>query len=176
MGLDLNRLRYPIGPFTPPSGGDDVEPFIRGLEEAPARLRQAVDGLSEPQLDTQYREGGWTVRQVVHHLADASMNGFMRTKLALTEDTPVIKPFEEEGWALLPDAKEAEVGLSLAIHGALHDRWLVLLRSLRPEDFERSFRHPASGIWTLRKAIAFFDWHNRHHTAHITGLRERMNW
>lgn len=171
--------RYPIGPFrfdgeTSPGRR---EQWIGEIAAAPAQLRSAVDGLSAAQLDTPYRTGGWTVRQVVHHLPDSHLNAYTRIKLALTEEEPTIKPYEEARWAELPDARTGPVEPSLALLASLHQRWLLLLRQLRPADFERRFRHPEHGrIFGLDETIALYAWHGRHHVAHITALRGRMGW
>jgi hypothetical protein len=170
-------LRYPIGNYTLP----DADPatyarLIDDIEAAPAALRAAIAGLTDAQLDTPYREGGWTVRQVVHHVPDSHMNAFVRFKLALTEDTPRIKPYEESRWALLADARLAP-DVSLALLDALHVRWVTVLRAIAPADWEgRAYDHPENGVTTLRQALGLYAWHGKHHTAHITSLRERMGW
>jgi DinB family protein len=171
-------LQYPIGKHQ--WGGEITDEqraqFIAQLEQAPAQLRQAVTGLTEEQVDTPYRPEGWTVRQVVHHLPDSHMNTYIRFRLALTEDEPTIKPYDQERWAALEDARRGPVGLSLALFGSLHSRWVLLLRSLRTQDFARTFRHPEMGVLTLEKYLSLVAWHGRHHIAHITSLRERMGW
>jgi hypothetical protein len=169
-------LRYPIGKSTLP----DADPatyarLIDEIERLPREFRAAVEGLTDAQLDTPYRDGGWTVRQVAHHVPDSHMNAYVRFKLALTEDTPRIKPYEEARWAALPDSR-LDPAVSLALLDALHERWVVLLRSLAPEDWERAYDHPVNGVTTLRAALGLYAWHGRHHTAHVTGLRERMGW
>jgi uncharacterized damage-inducible protein DinB len=171
-------LRYPIGKFEWEGGLTEEKrrQYIDDIAEAPGKLRAAVAGLSEPQLDTPYRDGGWTVRQVVHHLADSHLNAFVRFKLALTEDRPTVKTYNEQLWAETPDARNAPAELSLALVESLHRRWTVLVRSLAPADFARSLRHPELGEVTLEKYLAMYAWHGRHHVAHITGLRERMAW
>jgi hypothetical protein len=172
-------LRYPIGPFR---FDGETNPSRRAqrigeIAAAPAHLRSAVDGLSVAQLDTPYRPGGWTVRQVVHHVPDSHLNAYTRIKLALTEEEPTIKPYEEARWAELPDARTGPVEPSLVLLESLHERWLLLLRQLGPADFERRFRHPEHGrIFVLDEVIALYAWHGRHHVAHITGLRRRMGW
>jgi hypothetical protein len=135
-----------------------------------------VYGLSPEQLETPYRPGGWTVRQVVHHLADSHMNSYIRMKLAVTEERPTVKPYDEKRWADLEDARTAPVELSLTLLDSLHMRWVSWLRSLAPADFARTFRHPESGILSLDTALHYYEWHGRHHTAHITSLRQRMGW
>jgi hypothetical protein len=172
-------LRYPIGAFQ--FVGDVLprtrERRIAEIAAAPDHLREAVAGLSPAQLDTPYRPGGWTVRQVVHHLPDSHLNAYTRIKLALTEDEPTIKPYEEARWAELPDARTGPVEPSLALLESLHQRWLLLLRQLRPSDFERRFRHPEHGrIFIVDEAVAMYAWHGRHHVAHVTALRHRMGW
>lgn len=176
--LHDDLLRYPVGHFDKSRevSPEELEKHLAELEALPAQLRQAVQGLTDVQLDTPYRPGGWTLRQVVHHLADSHMNSYIRFKLALTEDTPTIKPYEEQLWAELPDSKQEPVEVSLVLLEALHQRWLVLLRSLRPADWQRKFVHPDSGKTTLVKAAALYAWHGRHHLAHITNLREYSKW
>ena len=169
-------LRYPIGPFRFEAGAAETALWIAQIEEAPGMLRTAVDGLTAEQIDTPYRTGGWTVRQVVHHLPDSHLNAYVRFRLALTEDEPTIKPYEQERWAELADARSAPIEMSLALLESLHRRWTLLLRSLGPEDFRRAFRHPELGVVTLEKNLAIYAWHGRHHIAHITSLRNRMGW
>jgi DinB superfamily len=170
--------RYPIGKFS--FDGTLTEPqkakFLDDIEQTPARLEAAIRGLSEKQLDTPYRDGGWTVRQVIHHVPDSHLNSYMRFKLALTEDEPTIRPYLEDRWAELPEAKTAPVGPSLALLSSLHMRWMLMLRALQPADWKRTFRHPEIGLMTLEKNLALYSWHGRHHVAHITALRERMGW
>lgn len=171
-------LRYPVGRFTPVADGT---PAVReaGIEEIaalPVRMRDAVSGLDERQLDTPYREGGWTVRQVVHHLADSHMNGFIRVKLALTEDTPTIKPYDENAWSGLADMR-LPIDISLRLLDALHARWVAVYRAMSPRDFARTFFHPEHGEHlTLDRHVQSYAWHSRHHVAHITALRRRMGW
>ena len=146
------------------------------IAELPAHLREAVEGLDDSQLDTEYRPGGWTVRQTVHHIADSHANALIRFKLALTEDTPpTIKPYMEDRWALLGDAK-LPVDVSLRMLDAIHERWVALLDSMAYSDYQKEFIHPETGKWTLDGALALYAWHSRHHTAHIMSLRERMGW
>ncbi len=170
--------RFPVGKFAWPEtiSSDDRRQFIAQIEETPAKLRAAVQGLSEAQLDTPYRDGGWTVRQVVHHLADSHMNAFIRYKLALTETEPTIKPYEQQKWAELPDGKTAPIEISLALLESLHRRWTLLVKSMKPEEFARTFRHPELGLVTLERNLALYAWHGRHHVAHITSLREQKGW
>lgn len=172
-------LRYPIGHFehTGPVTREQLADWLLRLESLPSRLREAVNGWSAEQLDTPYRPGGWTVRQVVHHVADSHMNSYIRIKLALTENTPTIKPYEETLWAELADGRTAPAELSLTLLEALHARWVLLLRSLDADQLSRTFVHPATGE-TIRTDwnIGNYAWHGDHHLAHITGLRERMGW
>ena len=174
----MGDLRYPIGKFhfEGPITQKQRAQFIDDIEETPARLRAAVEGLSPQQLNIPYREGGWTVRQVVHHVPDSHLNSYVRFKLALTEDEPTIKDYREDRWAELEEARSAPVEISLALLESLHKRWVLMLRSLKPEDWKRSFRHPELGLVGLEKNVALYSWHGRHHVAHITGLRERMGW
>ncbi len=176
--MDTPDLRYPVGKFTFPDavGSKERVTLIDQIAEAPARLQAAVAGLSDPQLDTPYRPGGWTVRQVVHHVPDSHLNSYVRFHLALTEDEPTIKSYYEDRWAELPDARTAPVEISLALLESLHRRWVALLRSLREADWKRTFRHPELGLLNLEKNLALYAWHGRHHVAHITGLREREGW
>lgn len=171
-------LRYPIGPFKLEGTPTEVQTqrAIKEITEAPAKLRAAVEGLSPQQLDTPYRPGGWTVRQVVHHVPDSHLNSYCRFKLALTEDEPTIKPYHEDRWAELEDSRETPIEVSLALLESLHKRWVLLLKSLEPADFERKFRHPELGVVSLAQNACLYGWHGRHHTAHITSLRERMGW
>jgi uncharacterized damage-inducible protein DinB len=150
--------------------------LIEGIALAPTRLRAAVEKLSPEQLDTPYRPDGWTVRQVVHHLPDSHLNAYTRLKLALTEEEPTIKPYDEGRWAELADARRAPIEVSLSLFEALHHRWVLLLRGLPAADFARTFRHPELGVFTIDKQLALYEWHGRHHVAHITTLRERMGW
>jgi DinB superfamily len=172
-------LRYPIGrfQFDGDAGDKNREQWIDEIAAAPERLRVAVHGLTGAQLDTPYREGGWTVRQVVHHLPDSHLNAYTRIKLALTEDEPTIKAYEEARWAELPDGRSGEIGPSLNLLESLHQRWLMLLRQLTAADFDRQFRHPEHGrVFKLSETLAMYAWHGRHHVAHITSLRKRMGW
>ena len=176
-------LQYPIGKFTWKRRGDGLlrldserKEWLADIEETPARLWAAVTGLTEAQLDTPYRPGGWTVRQVVHHFADSHVNAYVRFRLALTENEPTIKPYDERSWAQLADARSAPVDLSLTLLETLHQRWVILLRSLDPEDFARKLNHPELGAVTLEKYLALYAWHGKHHVAHITGLRQRSGW
>ncbi len=172
----MSDLSYPIGKFEWTGASSDAErrKFIAQIEEAPARLRAAVKGLTDAQLDTPYRDGGWTVRQVVHHLPDSHLNAYVRFKLALTEDEPTIKTYEQERWAELVDAKRAPIEPSLTLLEALHQRWVMFLKSLTAADYARKLHHPELGEVNLEKYLALYAWHGRHHVAHITSLRERL--
>jgi len=174
----VTDLRYPIGKFSF-AGSNSEEDRVRLIDqiaEAPARLREAVKNLSPEQLDTPYRPGGWTVRQVVHHVPDSHLNSYARFKLALTEDQPTIKDYREDRWAELADARSAPVETSLVLLESLHKRWVAMLRSLTPEQFARGFVHPELGSVSLDRNLSLYAWHGRHHVAHITSLRERMGW
>jgi DinB superfamily len=171
-------LRYPVGRYEAPAritAADRTE-WLRDLEELPTKLRSAVAGLDERQLDTPYRPGGWSVRQVVHHLPDSHMNAYSRFRLGLTEDSPTIKPYDEAAWAELADAKTAPIEHSLSLLEHLHARWLVLLHSLPETDLGRTLRHPEWGQMSLQWMLGLYAWHSRHHVAHITNLRERERW
>jgi hypothetical protein len=171
-------LRYPIGEYVAKTTLTPAErsEAIARIAEAPKRMREAVGGLSGGQLDTPYRPGGWTVRQVAHHVPDSHMNAFIRLKLALTENEPTIKPYEEQLWAQLPDARETPVEVSLALLDFLHLRWGILLRALQPSDFARRLVHPANGVMTVDNLVHHYAWHGQHHVAHITSLRQREGW
>jgi DinB family protein len=170
-------LRYPVGRFdvATPVTPEMRTPAITALAELPTRLRAAVDRLSDPQLDTPYRPGGWTVRQVVHHVADSHVNAFIRLKLALTEHEPTIKPYDQDAWAPLPDAR-LPIETSLRIVDGIHARLTEILRSLEPNQFARRFHHPEIGTVTIDSFVQSYAWHSRHHVAHITALREREGW
>jgi uncharacterized damage-inducible protein DinB len=174
---ELDDQRYPIGRFSAQTGGTAAtrSAHIQALRLLPGQLRAAVSGLSDAQLNTPYREGGWSVRQTVHHLADSHANSFIRFKLALTEDWPTIKPYDEAAWARLADS-ETPIEGSLAFIEALHDRWAALLESMTEQDFQKGFVHPVNGRQNLERALAIYEWHGRHHTAHITTLRARKDW
>jgi uncharacterized damage-inducible protein DinB len=168
-------LRFPIGKFDPAAYAS-LDENVNTLANLPANLRTAVDGLSDEQLDTPYRPEGWTLRQTVHHIADSHINTLTRFKLALTEDIPpTIKPYHEDRWAELADSK-LSVDVSLAIIEGVHARLVEMLRSLSDAEFQKEFIHPETGPWSLEKAAALYAWHSRHHTAHITGTRERNGW
>ena len=176
--MESNDLRYPIGNFQFPAtvSGSDRLLFIEQIAEAPANLRAALEGLAPEQLDTPYRPGGWTVRQVVHHVPDSHMNSYIRFRWALTEDDPAVKGYDEARWAELPDARTGPVEMSLTLLDAIHVRWTALLRALSEKDFARTFRHFELGPLRLDRVLALYAWHGRHHVAHITALRQRMGW
>ena len=171
-------LRYPVGKFKRPEQVSEAEraAFIEVIAETPARLKAAVAGLTRSRLDTPYRPGGWTVRQVVHHLPDSHMNSYVRFRLALTEEVPTVKTYDEALWAELEDAKSSAIEPSVLLLENLHLRWVALLRSLNTADWKRSFRHPELGPMRLDQNLALYSWHGRHHVAHITALREREGW
>jgi DinB superfamily len=174
----LSDLRYPIGTnaLKATLAPEQRSAAIEHIAELPERLRAAVAGLTSGQMDTPYRPGGWTVRQVVHHLPDSHMHAFLRFKLALTEEQPTIKPYHEARTAELPDYRELPAEVSLVLLDALHRRWTVLLRGMGPDDFARRLMHPERGLVTLDALADDYAWHGRHHVAHITTLRDRMGW
>jgi hypothetical protein len=174
MPLDL---RFPIGEWISPAllSPADRSTLIDELATLPALLRAASAGLTEAQLNTPYRPGGWTLRQLVHHLADSHLNGYVRAKLALTEETPTIKPYDEARWAELPDSA-APIDVSLRIIESVHERWVTLLRALPAEAFARTYHHPESGRQSLDASLSNYAWHGRHHLAHLTQLKERNGW
>jgi hypothetical protein len=171
-------LRYPIGEYVAKASLTPAErtEAIAQIAETPKRMRTALAGLSGGQLDTPYRPGGWTVRQVAHHVPDSHMNAYVRLKLALTENEPTIRPYDEGLWAELPDSRETPVEVSLALLEFLHLRWTTLLRALQPADFARRLRHPSIGVMTVDHLVHHYAWHGRHHVAHVTSLREREGW
>ena len=173
----MTDLQYPVGRFTKPTTLTPAQraECIEQIAAAPGLLRRAVAGLDQRQLDTPYRAGGWTVRQVVHHVPESHMNAYVRVKLLLTEDVPTIKPYDQSKWAETPDTR-APVEVSLTLLTALHEKWTLLLKGIGPEAFARRLNHPENGPMTLDDVVAMYAWHGRHHTAHVTGLRERMGW
>jgi DinB superfamily len=177
MPQSISDPRYPVGAFVPPEiiPPDERVNAIATLAELPEQLRNAVDGLNSGQLSTPYRDGGWTLRQVVHHVADSHMNAFVRVRLALTEDWPTVKTYDEAAWAKLHDAT-APVEWSLELVEALHARWVMLLQSLNEQQWQRGFHHPADGPVTVELAALTYAWHSRHHVAHITHLRAKEDW
>lgn len=174
----LEALRYPIGRLKIPGeiSPQDRAGHLDRIEATPTDLRAAVAGLDESQLETPYRPGGWTVRQVVHHLVDSHVNSFVRFRWALTEDSPKIKVYDQDAWSELPDSREAPIEMSLSLLGALHERWIFFLRRMTDEDFERTFEHPDWGTVRLDQTLALYAWHGDHHVAHVTRLREREGW
>lgn len=174
----MSDLKFPIGKFefAPGSSMEQKQAWINDIAETPANLRRAVSDLNDSQLDTPYRDGGWTVRQLVHHVADSHINSYVRFRLALTEQSPVIALYQEQAWAELEDAKRLPVDVSLMLLDALHLRWVVLLRSLDEPAFSRAFKHPEVGLVTVDRALQLYAWHGKHHVVHVTALRERKGW
>jgi len=173
------ELRYPVGKFDfdAPVNEADYPKLIAAIAETPVALRSAVAGLTRDQLETRYRPGGWTVKQVVHHVPDSHLNAYTRFKLALTEDEPTIKPYDEAAWAELADSRKVPIEVSLDLLDALHLRWVALLRSMDSDDFNRGLRHPEQGrVLMLKQMLGLYAWHGRHHVAHITSLRKREGW
>ena len=178
MSDELDALRFPLGRphLREVLAPEERASMIRVLDELPLHLRDAVDGLTAEQLDTPYRPGGWTVRQVVHHLPDSHLNAYVRFKLAVTEDNPTIRPYDEQAWAREKDAREGPVGPSLILLEGLHRRWVAWLATLPEEAWSRPLRHPDSGSLNLNQLLCIYEWHSRHHLAHVTRLREREGW
>lgn len=179
MNQDIEQLKYPIGKFQAKAeiNEDDIRQWIAEIVELPQRLQKAVAGLNDAQLDTPYRPGGWTLRQVVHHLVDSHMNAYIRFKLAVTEENPHIRPYEESLWAECEDGKFAPIAPSLLLLDALHQRWVVFLQTLKFSDFERSYFHPEhQKSFTLGFALGLYAWHSAHHLAHITQTQKQHNW
>ena len=176
--MPVPDLAYPIGRFVAPAHTDAASraAHVTALAALPEALRAAVEGLGDAQLDTPYRPGGWTVRQVVHHLPDSHLNAYVRFRLGLTEEAPVIRPYDEQAWARLPDASLAPVSLSLALLEALHARWVDAITRLPDAAFSRTFTHPELGSMSLDQQLALYAWHGRHHVAHITTLASRLGW
>ena len=174
----MTDLQYPIGKMQRKStlSMEERKELVQQIALAPSALRKAVAGLSADQLDTAYRPGGWTVRQVVHHVSDSHMNAYVRMKLAVTETDPTVKPYSEKLWAELPDARTSAVEPSLTLLESLHQRWVAFMQSLGSEDFLRTVVHPEQGTISVDFLLQLYAWHGRHHTAHIAGLRERMGW
>src|SRR5882724_466456 len=174
----MSDLSFPIGKFefNGPLTEEQRRKMIAEVADAPRALRAAVAGLSAPQLDTPYRPGGWTVRQVTHHVPDSHMNAYVRFKLALTEEEPTIRPYEQQLWAELPDTRDTPIAVSLTLLDSLHDRWVRLLRSITPEQWQRKFRHPELGLLTVERNLGLYAWHGKHHVAHVTELRKRSGW
>lgn len=173
----MDELRYPVGHFVPSPAlaAADRPALIDEIEALPSLLAAVVTPLTRAQLDTPYRPGGWTVRQLVHHLPDSHLNAYVRCKLALTEDEPTIKPYDQAVWAELPDSG-SEIETSLILLASLHKRWVALLRALTEADWHRRLRHPEMGAIDLDFILQLYAWHGRHHVAHITALIERSGW
>jgi uncharacterized damage-inducible protein DinB len=174
----MSDPRYPIGKYAydGPLSPEQRTKLIDDIAHAPDALRAAVQGLSPQQIETPYREGGWTVRQVTHHVPESHMNAYIRFKLALTEDSPTIKPYMEDRWAKLADVESTPLEVSLTLLDSVHQRWVCLLNSLQPQDWKRTFTHPEMGSVSLEKSLALYSWHGKHHVAHITELRKKMGW
>ncbi|MCC6150870.1 MAG: putative metal-dependent hydrolase [Planctomycetes bacterium] len=174
----IDPVRYPTGEFVWNAAEFPRRKleWIAQIAELPAQLRNALRGLGDRQLETPYREGGWTPRQIVHHLADSHMQSFFRIKLALTESNPVVKPYEQDAFAALPDSTQAPIELSLELLTVLHVRWVMLFKALSGGQFQREFNHPDYGAISIARALSHYAWHGRQHTAHIAGLRERKGW
>jgi hypothetical protein len=178
MATPINALKFPIGQFSfrAPSTPEQRKQWIAELGEAPAKFRSAVAGLNEDQLSTPYRDGGWTVRQVIHHVPDSHLNAYIRFKLALTENEPTVKPYDEAAWAELSDTRDTPIEVSLIMLENLHARWARLIGAMSDADFGKQFRHPELGLVPLDRNLALYAWHGKHHAAHITSLRERNKW
>ncbi len=170
--------RYPIGKFQRPTSVDaeTLQSAINAIAATPAQLSAAVQGLTAEQLDTPYRDGGWTVRQLIHHVPESHLNAYTRLKLALTETHPTVRPYDEGAWALTPDVATTPIGVSLLLLEALHARWVTLMRNLQADQWARTFHHPESGDWRVDQFTTLYAWHGSHHLAHITGLRQRAGW
>jgi len=179
MDESIDKLKYPVGKFSMPENVDEkvIKQWINDIEILPQKLREAVNGLNEEQLNTPYRPGGWTVRQVVHHVGDSHLNSYIRFKLALTEDNPTIKPYDQDKAAELEEYNLLPIEDSLNFVEALHKRWIVLLKTLKDSDWEKTFFHPESKRnVSLKRNLGIYAWHSKHHVAHIASLRERNNW
>lgn len=174
----LEKLKYPIGKYQLEEkiNKTSIENWIKEIESLPQKLSDAVKSLSADQLQTPYRPDGWTIQQVIHHIADNHMNAYLRFKLALTENKPMVKPYDEKLWAELPDSKLVDINVSLDLIKSLHKRWTILLRQLSEEELKKEFLHPESGMKNLKETICNYAWHGNHHLAHITSLKQRMNW
>ncbi len=174
----IDDLRYPLGAceWPPEVSAEEKRRNLRDIAELPAKLREAVAGLAQQHLDIPYREGGWTIRQIVHHIPDSHMNSYVRFKLALTEDQPTIKPYDERLWAEIPEARTAPIELSLSMADALHGRWSLMFDNMTEADFERTIVHPEIGVLKLKSMVAGYGWHCRHHVAQIVATRRRMGW
>ena len=179
MQTDIEKLRFPIGRFQAPAGIEQVqlEKWIEEIAALPTELKQATESLNPSQWSTHYRPHGWTLRQVVNHLADSHMNSYIRFKLALTEEDPTIRPYYEDRWAETEDGKNSDPNISISLLESLHKRWVIFLRSLKPEDFERGFIHPEHGKrLVLKEVVGLYAWHGRHHLNHILQTRKLNKW
>lgn len=174
----MSDARYPIGRFAWPAAisRKEIEAAIEVMAAFPAQFRAAVGDLSEKQIDTPYREGGWTIRQLAHHVPDSHMNSYVRFKLALTENEPIIKPYDEAAWAELPDSRAGAVGPCLAMLDSLHECWVMLMRGMTDVEWKRKFVHPERGAMALDVTAPLYAWHCRHHLAHVTNLRTARGW
>lgn len=175
----MEKLKYPVGEFSleEKPGKAQLQLFIGVIKKLPEKLSDSVKELNDEQLDTRYREGGWTIRQVIHHIGDSHANAYIRFKLALTEDNPTIRPYFEDRWAELEDYRKVPVEVSLRFISVLHEKWTILLETMSEEDFKRTYFHPENNRkYTLAEVTAMYEWHSRHHLAHITSLKERMKW
>ena len=178
MPEDIDSLKYPIGDLKFPDKitADDIKKYEAEIRNLPQELTNAVAGLTDEQLDTPYREGGWTVRRLIHHIADSHLNGYIRVKLGLTEDNPLIKTYEQNDWVELPDTYNTPVSVSINLLEALHERWANLISELTPDQLARKLQHPENSYGKIEQVICVYAWHGKHHTAHITSLRKRMGW
>jgi hypothetical protein len=176
---EIDKLRFPIGEFhySNPVSDAELNEYINDMENLTKILSKEVAHLNEEQLNTPYRDGGWTIKQLVHHIADSHLNGYIRAKLLVTEDTPTIKPYDQDRWSDLEEVSKSDVKDSIIILDGLHKRWVTFLRTLTPEDFEKEYFHPEHGISiSLRSSTASYGWHCKHHVAHITNLKKKMGW
>jgi hypothetical protein len=179
MDYTIEKLKYPIGKYKAPEviSENQISDWIAQINDLPSKLRAAVSGLTDVQLNTPYRKEGWTLRQVVHHIPDSHMNGYIRFKVAITEENPVIRPYYENRWAECDEAKNADVNISIDLLESLHRRWVLFLRSLKYKDFEHSYIHPENkSTYILKEATGLYAWHGEHHLHHILSTRERNNW
>jgi uncharacterized damage-inducible protein DinB len=176
--MDMEKIIYPIGRgnLVDDIIPDNIEKWIKNIEDTPKLLSESIEGLTDEQLDTPYREGGWTIRQIVHHLADSNINSYVRFKLAVTEDQPTIKPWEQSDWAVLEDAVKLPVDVSVKLLENLHIRWVTFLRSLSADDVKRTFLHPEGGVVSVGENIWNYSWHSLHHIAQINGTGARKSW
>lgn len=178
MSKDIESQKYPIGEckFPLTITAEDIKKYEAEIRSLPEELKKASENLTDEQLDTPYREGGWTIRQLIHHIADSHLNGYIRLKWALTEDEPLIKTYEQTEWVKLPDTYNTPVSVSLNLISALHERWANLIGALSEEQISKKLKHPENSYSRIDQVICAYAWHGKHHTAHITALRKRMNW